>query len=113
AHVSHMIETLSEYLGSRGYYLMVSYVASGDDAVASLHSLVMGSACEIFILYGHEERVEAQAQLLADRGLQFIAVSDFVTTHPDWPQVDFDQEQMVETAVAHLTRHGHRRIAYL
>jgi LacI family transcriptional regulator len=106
-------EVLAESLTNIGYDLLVKMVRDPAQAKRRIDSMISRSACDAFILWGHEKDIEESALLLANEQIPFVVKGHFEESHPDWCQVDFDHVKMMEHVVEHLHSLGHKRIAYM
>lgn len=107
------VDALAEWLGPRGYELHVRVYAEQRELMDGLAETVSARRCDAVVLWGPEMLVEEQAAYLAGTSMPFAVKGRHEVRHPEWPQVDYDHEQMMREAVAHLVRLGHRRIAYI
>ena len=110
---SEVAEALSDHLAPLGYGLLIHSLPDSSRMMERIQNLRATGACDFFVLLGDEIEIEPHASLLAERGHRFALKGHFESTHPDWPQVDFDHRGMMRGAVAFLVGCGHRRIAYL
>lgn len=106
-----VIETFAELLGEQDFDLIVKIASNHHRMTASLANLVHTRSCDAVILWGSEEDQEEQGIFLERLGMPFVVKGRHELTHPEWPQVDFDHEDMMAQSVRHLASLGHRRIA--
>ncbi|MBS1707285.1 MAG: LacI family DNA-binding transcriptional regulator [Armatimonadetes bacterium] len=108
-----LVDVLSEEVQARGCNLVVANFSTQDEILAHLRSIASSHASDAVVLWGREQDTEEQAELLQSLHLPFVVKGRHETKHPDWLQVDFDHEWMMETAFDHVVSLGHERIAYL
>ena len=108
-----LVDAFSAELQGRGHDLVVSNFASQEEVLAHLRKLASSHACDAVILWGREADTEAQGELLEELGIPFLVKGRHEARHPHWPQIDFDHEWMMESAVERVVGLGHRRLAYL
>ncbi|HEY3329822.1 MAG TPA: LacI family DNA-binding transcriptional regulator [Capsulimonadaceae bacterium] len=110
---SNSMQTCATALSQLGYGLKINIFNHDSDTSAGLQKLVASRAADAIVLWGQEVDVEPQAKLLSSLGARFAVKGRHEVEHPDWPQVDFDHEGMMDIAARHLWGLGHRRIAYV
>jgi LacI family transcriptional regulator len=108
-----LVDALSAELQAAGYDLVVSNFATQAEVLEHLQKLASSRACDAVVLWGREADTEPQAVLLDSLRMPFLVKGRHEVLHPDWHQIDFDHEWMMETVVERLVGLGHRRIAYL
>ncbi|MDR3707577.1 MAG: LacI family DNA-binding transcriptional regulator [Capsulimonadaceae bacterium] len=107
------IDVLAARLGELGYELKVKIFPNQKDLLDALTRLEAKKDSAACVLWGHEAAIEEQGILLERLGIPFVAKGHFEISHPAWPQVDFDHNEMASRVVTTLVELGHRRIAYL
>lgn len=110
---SGLVDTVSAQVQQRGLDLMVSNFAEQEEVMSHLSRLANSRACDMVILWGREADTEAQGELLDRARMPFLVKGRHEELHPDWLQIDFDHEWMMENAVQTIVNSGHRRLAYL
>jgi len=110
---AEVTEVLAEFLGEHGYELSVKVLPDREQVLSRLDDLARSRACDAVVLWDDEVSIEEQALTLEELSVPFLVKGRFETVHPDWPQVDFDHEQMMIRVVRHLADRGHRRIALM
>jgi len=110
---SGLVDALSAELQAAGYDLVVANFATTEEVLDHLRKLTSSRACDAVVLWGREEDTEEQGALLESLKIPFFVKGRHEIQHPNWYQIDFDHEFMMEQAVAHLAAIGHQRIAYL
>ena len=108
-----IIASLAGFVGANDLDLKFKFFSQHDSILEQLAELVEAGWCEVLIITGLEDLVEAQGRLLERMRMPFIVIGDQSQRHPDWYQADFDQEAMMRLSVAHLVAQGHQRLAYL
>jgi LacI family transcriptional regulator len=106
-------EVLAVCLGAHGYQLLVSVVPNLERSLTTLRDMFHARVCDAFILWGVEQEVAIQGELLQQLGAPFVVKGHHEGEHPDWLQIDYHHEDMMAAAVAYLVGLGHRRIAYM
>ncbi len=106
-------ETLANSLAEIGYDLLLTVIPEPSQIEARLGKILSPGTCDAIVFWGLEESVEGPASIAAKSGIPFIVKGRFEDTHPDWLQVDFDHEGMMDRSVSHLKKIGHSRIAYI
>jgi LacI family transcriptional regulator len=110
---SGLVDALSDDLQERGYDLVVANFATQEAVLDHLRKLAGTHACDAIVLWGREADTEPQAELLEKLKIPFLVKGRHEQAHPNWNQIDFDHEGMMERAVDHLVDLGHTRLAYL
>lgn len=110
---SGLVDALSEVLQSHGYDLVVSNFATQSAVLDHLRQIAGTHASDAVVLWGREADTEPQAELLEALNVPFLVKGRHELAHPNWNQVDFDHEGMMEQSVDHLADLGHTRLAYL
>lgn len=108
-----LVDVLSAELQDMGYDLTVSNFSTEVEVLSHLRKLANARACDAVILWGREADTEAQGELLETLKMPFLIKGRHEVRHPDWLQVDFDHEWMMDRCVRHVVALGHRRLAYL
>jgi len=108
-----LVDALSAELQGAGYDLVVTNFATQDEVMEHLQKLASSRACDAVVLWGREADTEPQAALLESLRMPFLVKGRHEKSHPEWHQIDFDHEWMMEQVVERLVGFGHRRIAYL
>ena len=110
---SGLVDALSDELQDKGYDLVVANFATQKQVLDHLQKLASGRGCDAVVLWGREQDTEPQAELLERLRMPFLVKGRHEESHPNWNQVDFDHEGMMEKAVDHLVSLGHQKLAYL
>jgi len=110
---SGIIETLAEILVNIDYRLVVATYKDQAAVLDGLRDIASARTCDAAVLWGKPGDVIEQGELLARLGIPFTAIGRYENIHPEWPQVDFDHEAIMESAVERLVKSGHRHIAYV
>jgi LacI family transcriptional regulator len=110
---SGLVDVFSAKLQQRGINLLVYNFATQQEVLDHLQTLASSHGCDALILWGREEDTEEQGALLDRLRIPFFVKGRHETDHPNWKQIDFDHEWMMEQAVDSLIDLGHRRLAYL
>ena len=105
-------ETLANCLAKIGYDLLVTVIPEQAQVKNRLEKVLSPGACDAIVLWGSEELVIEPVELIRDAGIPFVVKGRHEDTYPEWVQVDFDHEGMMEDSVAHLKNLGHHRVAY-
>ena len=108
-----LVDVLSEEVQARGCNLVVANFATQEETLDHLRTIASSHGSDAVVLWGREEDTEAQAELLEELSLPFLVKGRHERRHPEWLQLDFDHEWMMETALNHVADLGHERIAYL
>lgn len=108
-----LVDVLSDSLQSEGYDLTVANFRTQDEVLSHLSKVAGERSNDAIVLWGRESDTEEQALLLEKLGVPFVVKGRYELNHPNWNQVDYDHEGMMERAFSHLVSLGHRRIAYL
>lgn len=108
-----LVDVLSAELQDRGYDLNVSNFSKEEEVLDHLRKLANARSCDAVILWGREADTESQGELLETLQMPFLIKGRHEVRHPNWIQVDFDHEWMMEECVRHLAALGHSRLAYL
>jgi LacI family transcriptional regulator len=106
-------EVLAVSLGAHGYQLLVSVVPTLERSLTTLRDMYHTRVCDAFILWGVEQEVAVQGELMQQLGAPFVVKGHHEGEHPDWLQIDYHHEDMMAAAVAYLSGLGHHRIAYM
>lgn len=108
-----LVDAFSERLQARGQGLQVSTYATQDEVLDHLRRLAHAHACDAVILWGREADTKPQGEFLDTLGLPFLIKGPYEERHPEWRQIDFDHEGMMERALESVLSLGHRHGAYL
>lgn len=108
-----LVDVFSAELQTSNHNLVVSNFATEDDVLDHLQRLAGSRSCDAVILWGREADTEPQGELLQSLKVPFLVKGRHELRHPDWFQLDFDHEWMMEQAVESVVALGHRRLAYL
>lgn len=107
------IEAFVRNLSEIGYSLLVKSYRDVKSSLVKIKEMAAARACDAYILWGDEEEVEQQGEILEKLQLPFVAKGYYEDKHPYWLQADFDHQAMMVEAVRFLSGYGHKRIAYL
>jgi len=107
-----IVEKMAESLGAEGYSLHVRAFTKPQILLDSLSDAVATRTCDLVVLIGSDEVIFEEAALLTKLDMPFAVIGRHEVTHPEWLQMDFDHEGMMEGAVSHVYSLGHRRIAF-
>ena len=113
AQYSNIVGILGQHLNAVGCEMLVRILDTQQAVMECLTELVRSRACDAFVLWGIEADVEKQAAYLEQVGIPFLAKGRHEERHPEWPQIEYDHEAMMQRTVAHLADRGHERIAYI
>jgi LacI family transcriptional regulator len=105
-------EIMAARLGLHGYELKLHVYPSQGDLMAGLSDLVSRQSCDAILLFGQEYDVAEQGQYLEQYEIPFVVKGRHEVKFPNWYQVDYDHEGMIEGIVRRFVSQGHRRIAF-
>jgi DNA-binding LacI/PurR family transcriptional regulator len=112
-HYDGAAEVLASVLGDYGYILHLHAYLDQRQLMEGLSDMTRRRTVDAVVLLNREEDATEQGKLLADSGIPFVAKGRLEAEAPDWYQVDYDHEAMMDSAVAALVEMGHRRLAYI
>ncbi len=108
-----VIEVLADRLAEIEYDLLIKVISQPEQANLRLRPLISGGICDAIVFWGEEREIEPLAQATAEAEKPFVVKGRFEESHPDWVQIEFDHEGMMQQTVEYLASLGHRRIGYL
>ncbi|MEI6431190.1 MAG: LacI family DNA-binding transcriptional regulator [bacterium] len=106
-------EIIAAALGEQGYGLKLHVYPDQKQVMKGLADLVSGQSCDAVALFGREADVAEQGTFLEENGMPFVVKGRHELEFPHWPQVDYDHEGMMHSAVRLLKGKGHTRIGYI
>jgi len=106
-------ERLADRLATHGYDLLVRVVTDVTHQEARLQSLLAPGVCDGVAIWGLEPDVLVAGTTFEAASVPFVVKGRLERERPQWFQVDFDHEAMMDQAVAWCASLGRRRVAYL
>jgi len=109
--VSQLLRGLDESISRKGWDLLVSHSRSAEDEAEKIQKLISSGQVS-GVLLTRPFRNDARIKLLQSAGFPFV-VHGRSANCEDYAWYDIDNELAISTAVMHLIKLGHQRIAFI
>lgn len=112
-HYDGAAEVLASVLGDHGYILHLHAYLDQRQLLEGLADMTRRRTVDAVMLLNQEADVLEQGRLLEESRIPFVVKGRLEIERPNWYQVDYDHERMMDSAVTALADLGHQRIAYI